>query len=262
MDWNELSNLEINTFFGTRNLQVLSMVNNRLEKIMDGTFRWTQSLEYLNVARNALTHIDISMIPSLKHANVSFNQLRKLTIPSEIEILDASHNHILTVPNGTNTYLTKLNLSFNGITGTAWLHQFPLLKELDLSYNELEAITFRDLRTIHNIEKLLLSNNRLMVLNLREPIQSLRVLDVSHNGLVHVENNQKQFETLKQLYLNHNSLVTLRIGRNNTLEKLMLSNNDWDCNNIRSVILRRRAARGCCNVPMIAAALLVHLQTL
>uniref|UniRef100_A0A1Y9H355 LRIM1/APL1C-like dimerization domain-containing protein n=1 Tax=Anopheles dirus TaxID=7168 RepID=A0A1Y9H355_9DIPT len=232
IDRNNLSSLVIGVFAGTPKLKVLSLSNNNLDRIEDGTFNWTISLEYLNLASNKLTHIDLSLIPSLNTANVSYNQLTVLSVPAEIETLDASHNQISSV-SGQNNELVRLNLGHNNLTGIAWLVNFPSMQELDLSYNELQEISAKHLINARNLSILLLQHNRLMRLHLPKTLPNLRVLDVSHNSLLYVENNQQQFGTLEQLYLDHNSIVTIKMFPNNTVQNLTMSHNDWDCKNLR-----------------------------
>uniref|UniRef100_A0A182NJN4 Leucine rich immune protein (Short) n=1 Tax=Anopheles dirus TaxID=7168 RepID=A0A182NJN4_9DIPT len=236
MDRNKLSSLAIRTFITTPNLIVLSLSNNNLERIEDGTFNRTTSLGYLNLAKNKLTHIDLSLIPSLNTVNVSYNQLTELLVPAQIEILDASHNQIRSVSGQNREQLERLYLAHNNLTGIAWLENFNALTFLDLSHNELEAISAKHLTNARTLSILLLQHNRLMRLNLPRTLTTLRVLDVSHNSLVLVENNQQQFGTLRQLYLDHNSIVTIKILPENTLQNLTMSHNDWDCKNLREHI--------------------------
>uniref|UniRef100_A0A182NJM3 Uncharacterized protein n=1 Tax=Anopheles dirus TaxID=7168 RepID=A0A182NJM3_9DIPT len=241
MDRNKLSTLVIGIFARTPNLKMLSMSNNNLERIEDGTFNWTKSLGYLNLASNKLTHIDLSLIPSLFAAIVRRNQLTVLSVPAEIETLEASHNQIRSVSVQDNEQLTRLNLSHNNLTRITWLIYFPALRILDLSHNELEVILVRHLINAHNLTILLLQHNRLMRLSLPRTLPKLRVLDVSHNSLVYVENNQQQFGTLEELYLDHNSIVSIKLFSNNTLQNLTMSHNDWDCKNLReySYLMRK-----------------------
>uniref|UniRef100_A0A182M2L1 Leucine rich immune protein (Short) n=1 Tax=Anopheles culicifacies TaxID=139723 RepID=A0A182M2L1_9DIPT len=108
--------------------------------------------------------------------------------------------------------------------------------DVNLSYNKLLTIKFTDFTDMHRLERLNLSNNQLLELNLGpSTIQTLLILDVRHNHLLFVVNNRKQFDTLEELYLDHNSIVTLKLSTNNTLQSLTLSNNDWDCKNLEKL---------------------------
>uniref|UniRef100_A0A182Q9B3 Leucine rich immune protein (Short) n=1 Tax=Anopheles farauti TaxID=69004 RepID=A0A182Q9B3_9DIPT len=235
LDRNEIRRLTSDVFYNTPNLKVLSMSNNKLERIEDGTFRRNTMLEDLQLASNKLTHVDLSLIPSLFIANVSFNQLTQLSVPNKIETLDASHNHIRSVLGHRNPNLTQLNLRSNNLTDTAWLPNFPSLQQLDLSYNELEKISANSLKKSHHLVKLLLQHNRLMSLNLGIALGELQVLDVSHNQVVYLDNNFKPFNKLQQLYLDHNSIVTIKIASNHSVQNLTMSHNDWDCQNLRNL---------------------------
>ncbi|XP_049292428.1 chaoptin-like [Anopheles funestus] len=233
LDRNYVSRLPMGIFLNNPNLVALTINNNNLEEISDNTFQYTKVLQNLELSSNKLTHIDLSRIPSLHYGNVSFNRLTTLAIPVEIKILDASYNQINTVTGPNNYNLTHLHLHHNNLTENFWLMRYPRLIVVDLSYNELEEITYRDFNKMVQLKELYLSHNRLIALNFgTSRIPTLQILDVRHNHLLQVVRNQNQFDTLTQLYLDHNSIVTLKLSSNNTLQKLTLSNNDWDCSSL------------------------------
>uniref|UniRef100_A0A182R356 LRIM1/APL1C-like dimerization domain-containing protein n=1 Tax=Anopheles funestus TaxID=62324 RepID=A0A182R356_ANOFN len=233
LDRNYLSSLPDGIFYNNPNLAVLSIPNNNLEQIVDNTFQYNKDLDLLHLSSNKLTHIDLSRIPSLTYGNVSLNRLTTVAIPVAIQILDASYNQINTVTGPNNYNLTHLHLHHNNLTEITWLMRYPMVNYVDLAYNELEMIRYQDFNKMVQLKGLYLSNNRLIALNFgTSRIPTLQVLDVRHNHLLHVERNQNQFDTLMQLYLDHNSIVTLKLSSNNTLHKLTLSNNDWDCSSL------------------------------
>ncbi|XP_052896638.1 leucine-rich repeat-containing protein 15-like [Anopheles moucheti] len=233
LDRNLLEHLPWNIFADTSNLIGLSIVNNILQRIGDNTFKNVKKLENLELSSNNLTYIDLSLIPSLKYGNVSSNLLTTLAIPVAVAELDASHNRIATVTGPNNTELESLFLHHNNLTNIAWLGRYSGLIVLDLSYNEIEKVTDNHFKKSYRLEKLYLSNNRLVALNLNSaPIGTLKILDVRHNHLLHVERNVNQFNTLEELYLDHNAIVTLKLRPNNALQNLTLSHNDWDCKNL------------------------------
>uniref|UniRef100_A0A182R289 LRIM1/APL1C-like dimerization domain-containing protein n=1 Tax=Anopheles funestus TaxID=62324 RepID=A0A182R289_ANOFN len=233
LDRNYISSLPDGIFDNNPNLAALWIANNNLEEIGDNTFQYTKVLQNLELSSNKLTHIDLSIIPSLVYGNVSFNRLTKLAIPVEIEILDASYNQINTVMGLNNYNLTDLFLQHNNLTEIFWLMRYPMLNLVDLSYNELAMIRYQDFYKMVQLKELYLSHNRLVALNFgTSRIPTLQILDVRGNYLLHVERNQNQFNTLEQLYLDHNSIVTLKLSSNNTIQKLTLSNNDWDCSSL------------------------------
>ncbi|XP_053664028.1 leucine-rich repeat-containing protein 15-like [Anopheles marshallii] len=236
LDQNSLERLPRDIFSGTPNLTELSIANNKLQLIDDNTFKNVKKLKALLLSNNNLTHFDLSLIPSLIEGNVSSNLLTTLAIPVNLVVLDASHNRINTVTGSNNTKLEDLFLQHNKLTNIAWLHRYSGLVVLDLSYNELEKVTDLHFKKLYRLEQLYLSNNRLVALNLNSPpIRTLKILDVRHNHLLHVESNKDQFSTLEQLYLDHNSIITLKLGSINKLQILTLSHNDWDCKNLEQL---------------------------
>ena len=227
----QIKEIDTNAFAYAHTIQKLSMSNNYLERIEDDTFQATTALQNLQLSSNRLTHVDLSLIPSLFHVNVSYNLLSTLAIPIAVKELYASHNRINAVRGPVNVELTIVKLQHNNLTDTAWLVNYPGLVEVDLSYNELEKIMYHPFVKMQRLERLYVSNNRLVALNLYgQPIPTLKVLDLSHNHLLHVERNQPQFDRLENLYLDHNSIVTLNLSTSHTLKNLKLSHNDWDCN--------------------------------
>ena len=191
LERNDLTSLPREIFHNTPKLSVLSMSNNNLERIEDDTFQATTSLQILILSSNRLTHADLSLIPSLFHVNVSYNLLSTLTIPFAVEELDASHNRINAVRGPINVKLAFLELQHNNLTDTAWLVNYTRLIEVDLSYNKLEEITIHHFGTMQRLERLCVSNNRLVALDLYgRPIPTLKVLDLSHNHLMWVKNKK------------------------------------------------------------------------
>nr|ADZ45067.1 APL1B [Anopheles quadriannulatus] len=233
---NDLTSLPRGIFHNTPKLGMLLMSNNNLERIEDDTFQATTALRILILSSNRLTHVDLSLIPSLIHVNVSYNLLSTLAIPIAVEEIDASHNRINAIRGPVNVELTILKLQHNNLTDTAWLVNYPRLTDVDLSYNQLKKITYHHFVTMQRLERLYVSNNRLVALDLYgRPIPTLKVLDLSHNHLLRVDHNQPHFDRLENLYLDHNSIVTLKLSTSHTLKNLTLSHNDWDCNSLRAL---------------------------
>ncbi|XP_052895892.1 chaoptin-like [Anopheles moucheti] len=233
LDRNLLEHLPWNIFANTSNLIELSIADNNLGRIDDNTFKNVKNLKQLSLPNNNLSNIDLSLIPSLISANVSSNLLTTLAISVAVVGLDASHNRINTVTGPSNGELESLFLQHNNLTNIAWLKRYSGLIVLDLSYNEIEKVTDNHFKNSYRLEKLYLSNNRLVALNLNSaPIRTLKTLDVRHNHLLVVETNKDQFNTLKELYLDHNAIVKLKLSSINMLQNLTISHNDWDCKNL------------------------------
>lgn len=243
---NNISSVPMGLFQNARNLSVLLLENNNLQEIGDRTFQHNTNLDSIKVASNKLTHFDLSRIPHLMDANVTFNLLQTLSVGGKIEIVDASHNNISEVV-GKSSVMKQMFLSNNKLNNASWVQNFVALEELDLSFNLFEDISYNDFKKLTKITKLLLNNNRLFTFdfvsftkpsNLPLIINSLKILDLSHNLLLYVVKNQEQFEKLDELYLDHNSIVTLKLGTKSQIKRLSLSHNDWDCKNLRELLPR------------------------
>lgn len=253
MDGNSLTSIPLELFKNNKNLAVLSLANNNLYRIEDNTFVHNTKLETINVANNQLSHFDLSRIGNLFDADVSNNKLKKLQLPVTIETLDAAQNEIhevvvqtgyalrswnpsrnkLNAAGSSQSILRKLILSHNKLNTIDWLEQLKNLEIIDLSHNEIEDISSKDLMHLKELNKLKLNNNRLFTFDMTKNVtKSLKVLDLSYNGLLFVEQNYKQFSFLEELYLDHNNIVSLKFDKNypwSKLKNLTLSYNDWDC---------------------------------
>lgn len=89
------------------------------------------------------------------------------------------------------------------------------LRELDLSYNEIEFMDSRVLRNLKHLRKLRLQSNNLKFFNAGpfEHLKQLKLLDLESNNLFDV-NAYKIFgfcTQLKQFYLNDNNLICDRM---------------------------------------------------
>uniref|UniRef100_A0A8W7MWW7 Leucine-rich immune protein (Long) n=1 Tax=Anopheles atroparvus TaxID=41427 RepID=A0A8W7MWW7_ANOAO len=237
MDGNQLAILPVPLFRYTNNLNVVSMAGNNLDRIEDGTFRNNPNLENVNVANNRLTHFDLSFIPRLYEADVKNNLLQELNIPGEIHQLDASRNQIRRVVAQTGNTVEILSLSHNKLNTVGWLKPLKKLQLLDLSFNEIEDITSTDFKQLAKLNTLKLNNNRLFTFTMQSPSsRSLKILDLSHNSLVYMDNNLKPFEQLEELYLDHNSIVNVNLETLRKLSNLSLSHNDWDCAKLANLV--------------------------
>ncbi|XP_050095112.1 uncharacterized protein LOC126577489 [Anopheles aquasalis] len=231
---NLLSYLPMDLFWRNPSLYSVSISNNALTRIEDRTFIYNAILESVNVSSNSIEYFDLGQLTAAYEIDVSYNKLTQVRIPSSLSRLFASNNLINSiVSNGQNRELKELYLSNNKLTTISWAALYPGLEELDLSHNEIEEIK-REHLVAANLTKLLLNNNRLFSFDLNPVPKHLRVLDLSHNQLSYVEKSTKLFDRLHQLYLHNNAIVALKLSPNNTLQNVSLSNNDWDCANLRT----------------------------
>ncbi|XP_049541002.1 leucine-rich repeats and immunoglobulin-like domains protein sma-10 [Anopheles darlingi] len=233
---NHLSFLPEGLFYRNEMLLSVSITHNSLTRIEDSTFAYNRYLESVNVSSNSIEHFDLSRLTTAFEIDVSHNRLRQVKIPTELRRLFASHNHIdRIVTIGQNRKLKVLDLSNNKLTTVSWASMYSELEELDLGHNEIEDVQHVHFPAQIKLKKLLLNNNRLFTFDLSNGrLRQLQVLDLSYNQLTYVDSNSKIFDRLQQLYLHNNAIVTLRLSANNSLQNISLSNNDWDCANLRT----------------------------
>ncbi|KFB52858.1 hypothetical protein ZHAS_00021178 [Anopheles sinensis] len=157
--------------------------------------------------------------------------LQVLSIPEDIYYLLASHNQIRYVFGEGQNVLDRLDLSYNKLSTIRWLKDFKQINMLDLSFNEIEDLSAREFEQLEKLTILKLNNNRLLTFDVPSdaPPAVLRSLDLSHNRLVRLSYNQQQFEQLEDLYLDHNSLISVTLGVTRKFKNLKLAHNDWDC---------------------------------
>ena len=121
----------------------------------------------------------------------------------------------------TNTGLTEIDLGYNkgllsltltgnnfntlNIRGVNDAYQKTLLQDINLSNNQLTAVTLNDMGTIHNLN---LSNNQLTELSLKDA-DNMETLDLSNNQLTEVNANYCTLMTDFNIANNNISSITM-----------------------------------------------------
>lgn len=154
------------------------------------------TLRIVDLSSNALSGELPMLAGSCAVLDLSKNQfegnLSKTSKWANIERLDLSHNHLTgSIPDATWQFLrlNYLNLSHNSLGGPLpkSVLQYPKLCVLDLSNNQIESSLPTDLLTLPTLLVLHIENNLLSgIIDSSPPSSnklSLRVLDLSHNGL-------------------------------------------------------------------------------
>lgn len=173
---------------------------------------------------NLLTHLDLSknrvsdlssleLLTNLQELNLAYNQITDMTpLASMIHLtsLDLSHNEIEDTSMLTEfdmPDLDTLNLSYNLLTDLSdfpWIWDSVNLRELDLSYNDINEID--DIYGFTNLEVVTLSNNRISDLSVLWFLPDVRILYLDNN-LVEDISRLGNLTNLEELYL-HDNLVT------------------------------------------------------
>lgn len=147
LDYNEIDQLEPDSFAGLTNLQVLSLRENKIQILDNGILSGLKQLKFLDLANNKLTELpnDLWDLVELIHLDVSNNQLadaQHYEIPKlvNLEVLDFHLNHFPAFPYSsleTLPNLRKLHLYWNMITDLPNLSENLLLEEVLVQGNAI-----------------------------------------------------------------------------------------------------------------------------
>lgn len=247
-------------FSSLPNLTYLDLSYNKIDLAYNSAFKDLPKLEVLDLSYNShyfqaygITHnLNFTLnLPVLRVLNMSNNNIFMLTTKqlyskslselrfqanslgrlwkdkayrnlfthlTNLSILDISHNNIAKIPENVSECLphnlTQLRMSHNQLNDFAWdnLKVFWQLQILDLSYNSLFQVRFK-------------SNYA----------PALKVLDLSHNHILHLDDGMfTGASSLKTLYLNNNRLpiinqTTFASDLKDRVETLYIQNNPFQC---------------------------------
>ncbi|XP_068449035.1 transforming growth factor beta activator LRRC32-like [Clinocottus analis] len=192
MTGNVLTRLSHNLFKESKGLRAITIDNNQISVIEQGTFEPLRHLEMLNLSRNNLVHICDFKLRQVKYLNLSRNSVEFFVTREDdqlyrLEILDLSHNKLLYFPivpklnnlrylhlqnnlvgalNSEATMVSEANNLYSEITSEKTvkndLHynwrQMPLIY-IDLSYNHFRSFPLETLSRLTSLETLNFSFN-------------------------------------------------------------------------------------------------------
>ncbi|XP_042274959.1 transforming growth factor beta activator LRRC32-like isoform X1 [Thunnus albacares] len=234
MTGNALTSLTHNFFKESESLRVITIDDNLISAIDQGTFEPLTHLETLNLAKNNLAHICDFKLHQVKYLNLSRNSVEFFVTHEDnqlyrLEILDLSYNKLLYFPivpkmnslkylhlqnnmvgalNAEATIVSEANFLYNEIVGQGDvrvqkndLHAnwrlMPLV-HIDLSYNHFRSFPLETLSLLSSLETLNFSHNCVqnIIWNVRND---------SESGY----DRQLSFSSLKYLDLQSNGLVSI-----------------------------------------------------
>lgn len=213
-------------------LRAVTLDDNLISVIEQGTFEPLWQLEILNLAQNNLAHICDFTLIQLKHLNLSHNSIeffmsRENDHMYELEVLDLSFNKLLYFPIVPkmnqlkflylqNNMVGSLNSEASMVSGANSVYSdimsekiisknnlhanwrlMPLLY-IDLSYNHFTSFPLETLSRLSFLETLNFSYNCLQSI-------TWNVRNYSNMGY----QRQLYFPSLKQLYMKSNGLVNI-----------------------------------------------------
>ncbi len=200
LDQNDLDYLPNGTFLWARNLRGLSMSNNNLETIHGDVFQDIPSLEILNLSHNRLCKVDRNW----------FRGMRLL------QRLNLSGNKIETLENGAFRHLqslSELQLDGNGLKRMEPLALDGLMnmESFSLRNNAVSVIPRVAFQRVHAINELNLGNNPVKRLGYRS-IGNLSVSRLTLSGM------RELSVVCRQAFFNLSSLVELDLSNNRHLQ--------------------------------------------
>lgn len=231
MTGNVLTRLSNKMFKQSKNLRSISIDDNLISEIQQGTFEPLSHLESLNLAQNNLVYICDFKLRQVKYLNLSRNSVEFFVTHEDnqlymLEILDLSHNKLLYFPiipkqnhlrylylqnNMIGTFkaeaamVSEVNALYRDITRertvtknnfhSSW-RQMPVIF-IDLSYNHFTSFPVETLSILSSLEMLNFSHNclRKLTWNVRQDNRGHR--------------RQLFFHSLKNLDMRSNGLVLI-----------------------------------------------------
>nr|XP_018915608.1 PREDICTED: leucine-rich repeats and immunoglobulin-like domains protein sma-10 [Bemisia tabaci]XP_018915609.1 PREDICTED: leucine-rich repeats and immunoglobulin-like domains protein sma-10 [Bemisia tabaci] len=223
---------------GLETVKFLDVSSNLLARIEHAAFESLEFLQVLNLSRNALSRLDLNVLehsPLLEEVDLSQNKLNKLWCEKlelkRLKILDLSSNFLFgsvvcslpspgepVLENVTTSdvtsldalwlpELTHLNLSRNQMDAVtaATFAGMPRLRVLDLSANRLVSFRFEPPRALDGLEDLFLASNR--IAGIAGSFLSLKNLELTRNEVKRLDEVVAQ--KLARLDVSHNQLSSL-----------------------------------------------------
>uniref|UniRef100_A0A182JC55 Uncharacterized protein n=1 Tax=Anopheles atroparvus TaxID=41427 RepID=A0A182JC55_ANOAO len=222
---NQLTRLPRAVFKPTPQLRVLALARNQLQSIDEGSLSGLNRLEILNLQDNrvlALHERCFGPLENLRELNLQGNRIEVLVdnlLDSNalLEQFDASRNSIVEISPKAfrkSRSLQTLDLSANQLRELPEsLSGLTELREIDVSFNQITALSPNVLVSWRNLEELKVSNNKVNQLHqgsLRN-LPLLQYLDLSSNELTLLEHGSlRNLPELQELVLADNKLTELK----------------------------------------------------
>uniref|UniRef100_A0A3Q1HLI0 Leucine rich repeat containing 32 n=1 Tax=Anabas testudineus TaxID=64144 RepID=A0A3Q1HLI0_ANATE len=230
MSGNALTRLSHSLFQESKGLRSITIEDNLVSVIEEGTFEPLSQLEMLNLAKNNLVHICDFKLHQVKYLNLSRNSVEFFVTREDdqmynLEILDLSFNKLLYFPivpkmnnlrylHLQNNMVGTLNSEASMVSETNYLYN-RIIKEktarknnlhsnwrlmpviyIDLSYNHFQSFPVETLSLLSSLETLNFSYNCLQNI-------SWNIRNYNHTG----DHRRLYFPSLKHLDLQSNRLV-------------------------------------------------------
>ncbi|XP_078682658.1 leucine-rich repeat-containing protein 4B-like [Branchiostoma floridae x Branchiostoma belcheri] len=170
---NLISDIAENAFAGLVSLHTLDLTANKLEFISSSMFEGLGNLQNLSLRRNpivCLRKFTFSAIPSLRFLDLG--ELTKLRAISKRTFYGIPH-------------VVNLNMARSNLIVVPYMNYLNNTAELDLSRNNITAVSSVDFQGLFQLSKLVLSSNKISRIerNSFDDLPLLSDLDLSNNSL-------------------------------------------------------------------------------
>lgn len=192
----------------------------------------------LNLSYNLLDGDIFSNIRTsyIETVDLKYNRLIRVSVPPSVIDFLADGNQLFHITFEPQSKIQRLILPKNKFDSLKDFTMLRNLQELDLSCNDLSELTVDKLPV--SLRKLKLARNHIHIISGVFTLQSLEYLDLSHNFLTTFFQSHIIFPNVQWLYLQYNKIVMWLDVKNvkNTFQVVDLTENDWDCKNLRDVL--------------------------
>lgn len=238
MTGNALTRLSHNLFKESGDLRSITIDNNQISVIEQGTFEPLSRLEMLNLAKNNIAHICDFKLHQVKYLNLSRNFVEFFVTQEDnqfyrLEILDLSHNKLLYFPivpkinklkylylqynmvgtlNSEATMVSEANALYNEVMRKRTVRKnnlhsnwrmMPLIY-IDLSHNHFRSFPLETLSLLSSLETLNFGYNCLqnIIWNVRKQNDSGNHRQLFFPSLKYLDMQSNGLEYISPLFLN------------------------------------------------------------
>lgn len=271
LSYNDIRSVYPGTFTGIKEIKNIDLSYNKINILSDDGFLELINLEQLNIERNNIRTISTKAFNGLNKLRIlklKHNQIAEISNVfsnlTTLQVLDLEYNQLSTLSGlefENLTALLELNLAMNKIqepnlqitpnnnlrnlylTGNNmkcikpdFLKTLHKLEVLDVSYNYIEYLNYKDLQNLYDIRILNMSSNVLTTIytGALTGLPHLEMLNISNNKITEiVVTGVFSLHSLHSLDISHNYLKDLDyvglISRLPMLTYLKLDNNLLPC---------------------------------
>jgi adenylate cyclase len=228
---NRLDNLEHADLGSLTGLLKLNLANNRL-KDLPAYFGAYSVLRTLNISSNFLEKFPAFLcnLESLVDLDLSFNLISSL--PDTIGKLRNLEKFVITNNRLSGTFpssfvnlssLRELDIKYNTISNIDVISRLPKLEILTADHNGISQFV----GTFERIRSLKLNSNPITKFEIKAPVPTLKVLNLSNAQLASIDESFNNMLNLERLVLDRNYFVSLpnQIGNLRKLEHFSIAHN-------------------------------------